>query len=261
MTGEHIHSSAALLWEHWQQSRRMTSLPERGRPSTRAEGYAIQREVAALSAQKVVGWKIAATSPAGQAHIRVDGPLGGRLLERRVLGDAAAISLDRNLMRVAEAEFAFVLSRDLEPRDRPYDVDEVMNAVSALHLGIEVPDSRYDDFTVVGAPQLIADDACASWFVLGPAASADWRALDLAKHVVYGHKNGAVVANGSGANVLGDPRIALTWMANEMREFGDGLRAGAFVTTGTCIVPMPIAAGDHVRMDFGVLGTVETRLT
>jgi 2-keto-4-pentenoate hydratase len=97
--------------------------------------------------------------------------------------------------------------------------------------------------------------------VLGPAATADWRALDLAKHVVHGHKNGAVVASGTGANVLGDPRIALTWMANEMREFGNGLRAGEFVTTGTCIVPMPIAAGDHVRMDFGVLGTVETRLT
>jgi 2-keto-4-pentenoate hydratase len=238
----------------------MPSLPAEGRPSTRADGYAIQEQLAALSGQRVVGWKIAATSPAGQAHIKVDGPLAGRLLQNRVLADGAAISLDRNLMRVAEAEFAFMLGRDLPTRDRAYDVDEVMEAVSALHLAIEVPDSRYEDFTLVGAPQLIADDACACWFILGREVAATWRSLDLSQHLVAGHKNGAVVANGSGANVLGDPRKAMTWMANEMRQFGDGLHAGQFVTTGTCIVPVPIAPGDHVQMDFGILGTVEATL-
>jgi 2-keto-4-pentenoate hydratase len=50
-------------------------------------------------------------------------------------------------------------------------------------------------------------------------------------------------------------------MANEMRQFGDGLEAGQFVTTGTCIVPIPIAPGDKVRMDFGAFGTVEAALT
>ena len=43
-----------------------------------------------------------------------------------------------------------------------------MAAVAALHLGIEIPNSRYLDFTAVGAPQLIADNACADQFVLGP---------------------------------------------------------------------------------------------
>ena len=70
-----IQHSAEALWEHWQQSRRMAELPARGRPATRAEGYAIQAELAAVSGQPVVGWKIAATSPAGQAHIHVDGPI------------------------------------------------------------------------------------------------------------------------------------------------------------------------------------------
>jgi 2-keto-4-pentenoate hydratase len=257
MTAEDIQRSAASLWEHWQQRRRMAALPEPGRPASRAEGYAIQARLAEISGQRVVGWKIAATSPAGQAHIRVDGPIAGRLLQDRVLDDGATMSLDRNLMRVAEAEFAFMLGRDLRRRDHAYDVDEVMAAVSALHLAIEVPDSRYEDFKVVGAPQLIADDACASWFVLGPEVLVGWRAVDLSRHGVEGHKNGAVAAHGTGANVLGDPRVAMTWMANEMRQFGDGLRAGEFVTTGTCIVPIPVDPGDRVRMDFGAFGSVE----
>jgi 2-keto-4-pentenoate hydratase len=256
-----IHTAATTLWQHWQERRRMAALPESVRPSSSAEGYAIQAHLTTLSGQRVIGWKIAATSPAGQAHIRVDGPIGGRLLQGRVLGEGAAISLDRNLMRVAEAEFAFMLGRDLPRRERAYEIDEVMTAVSALHLAIEVPDSRYEDFTVVGAPQLIADDACACWFILGREVTANWRASDLSQHPVAGHKNGAIASSGSGANVLGDPRLALTWMANEMRQFGDGLEAGQFVTTGTCIVPIPIAPGDEVRMDFGAFGTVEATLT
>ena len=40
-------------------------------------------------------------------------------------------------------------------------MDEVLAAVATLHPAIEVPDSRFDDFTIVGAPQLIADNACA----------------------------------------------------------------------------------------------------
>ena len=119
-----------------------------------------------------------------------------------------------------------------------------------------MPDSRYNDFARVGAPQLIADTACACWFVLGRATNEDWRARDLANHSVTAHKNGQSAGTGSGANVLGDPRIALTWIANELRTFGEGLRAGEIVTTGTCVAPVPVAPGDRVRADFGDFGDV-----
>jgi 2-keto-4-pentenoate hydratase len=259
MTDADIQTAATTLWQHWQDSRRMTALPDRVRPSDRAEGYAIQARLAAHSGQPVVGWKIAATSAAGQTHIKVDGPLAGRLLGERVFGNDASLSLDGNLMRVAEAEFAFRLGRHLEPRQRPYNVDEALAAIDALFMAIEVPDSRYEDFTLVGAPQLIADDACACWFVLGPEVTADWRSFDLRQHEVHGYRNGELAGTGRGANVLGDPRIAMTWIANELGQFGVGLDAGQIVTTGTCLVPLAVAPGDQVRMDFGVFGSVEAR--
>src|SRR5688572_4986593 len=175
MTERDIQFAATTLWRNWQQSLRIQELPEHGRPADRAEAYAIQARLADLSGQRVVGWKIAATSRAGQAHIRVDGPLAGRLLKERVLENGALISLSGNLMRVAEAEFAFRFRRDLESRKQSYSPDEVLNAVESLHAAIEVPDSRYVDYTVVGASQLIADNACACWFILGAPAEADWR--------------------------------------------------------------------------------------
>src|SRR5689334_6275093 len=117
-----IQTAASTLWQNWQQSLRIKELPERNRPRDRSAGYAIQAKLADCSGQRVVGWKIAATSTAGQAHIRVDGPLAGRLLQDRVLEDTAAVSLSGNIMRVAEAEFAFRFGRDLEKRKQSYSV-------------------------------------------------------------------------------------------------------------------------------------------
>jgi len=257
MTDHDIQLAAATLWQNWMQSLRIPELPLHSRPADRADGYAIQAKLADLSGQAIVGWKIAATSLAGQAHIHVDGPLAGRLLSERLLKSGAVISLDGNLMRVAEAEFAFRFGRDLKRRETPYGMSEVLDAVESLHPAIEVPDSRYEDYTAVGAPQLIADNACACWFILGQAADVEWREFDLAQHKVDGYRNLQHVSTGSGANVLGDPLVALTWIVNELSQFGDGLSTGQIVTTGTCITPVPVGPGDHVRMDFGVFGSIE----
>lgn len=252
-----VHKAASILLQNWNQSARIDQLPTECRPLNRAEGYAIQAELARLSEQAVFGWKIAATSLAGQAHIGVDGPLAGRLLAKRVLAGGANVSLEGNFMRVAEAEFAFRFGADLPKRDAPYSVEEVLAAVESLHCAIEVPDSRYHDFARVGAPQLIADNACACWFVLGDVVQKDWRSMNLAQHNVTAYLNETPAASGSGANVLGDPRLALTWLANELSIFGNGLQAKEVVTTGTCITPVPITPDDHLRVDFGTLGQIE----
>jgi 2-keto-4-pentenoate hydratase len=255
-----IGAAATLLWRNWIASTRIPSLPADCRPLDRADGYAIQTELASLAGQRTVGWKIAATSVAGQAHIGVDGPLAGRLLDGRVLTSAARVSLADNAMRLAEAEFAFRLGRDLPKRDRDYSVDEVMGAVDTIHPAIELPDSRYEDVARVGAPQLIADDACACWLIVGAPARIEWRQIDLSAHEAVARRDGAVAARGIGANVLGDPRIALTWLANELRVYGEGLRVDDIVTTGTCITPVSVAPGDLFSVDFGDLGSIEIRL-
>ena len=255
-----IEEAARTLWSTWQANQHIDALPAKCRPATRIDGYRVQAQVARLSAWKVFGWKIAATSKAGQHHIGVDGPLAGRLLEKRVFPSGATVSLANNIMNVAEAEFAFRMERDLPPRKTPYSLDEVIAAVASMHSAIEIPDSRYRQFVSVGAAQLIADNACASYFVLGPATVADWRQRHLARHPVTAHVNGKLVREGRGENVLGDPRIALTWIANELSLMGDMLRGGETITTGTCIAPAAVAAGDHVVADFGEFGRVETRL-
>lgn len=249
--------AAGIIWQLWQQGEATVELPAPVKPSTRAEGYAIQALLETRSLKPRAGWKIAATSTAGQQHIGVDGPLAGRVLADRVLPVGKPVSLAGNRMRVAEPEFAFRLNRALPPRATAYAASEVMAAVGALHLAIEVPNSRFVDFARVGGPTLIADNACAHELIVGPEVTADWRALDLAAHKVKAHIRGRGERDGIGANVLGDPRIALTWIANELSGLGLGLGPGEIVTTGTCMVPVEVAEGDHIRFDYGVLGTIE----
>ena len=254
-----ISSASRILVSHWRAGSKLDGLDAAERPRTREEGYAIQAEIERTSAQKLFGWKIAATSEAGQKHINVPGPMAGRILAETVVADGGTASMEGNAMAVAEPEFAFRMGRDLPPRSAAYSVAEVLDAVATLHPAIELPDSRYADFVSAGEAQIVADNACAHLFVLGQPATANWRALDLVEERPVTALRGKQYV-GHGKNVLGDPRIALTWLANELRQLGVTLRAGEVVTTGTCHPPLPIQAGDHVACDFGVLGKVSVGL-
>ncbi|HLZ03531.1 MAG TPA: fumarylacetoacetate hydrolase family protein [Bradyrhizobium sp.] len=250
-----IDSASRTLVGHWRAGTKLGNLADSMRPRTRAEGYAIQAEIERSSSARLFGWKIAATSEAGQKHINVAGPMAGRILQDTLIADGGTAPMTGNAMRVGEPEFAFRMRIDLPPRQSSYSVAEVLDAVDTLHPAIEIPDSRFADFVTAGEAQIIADNACAHLFVLGQATSANWRALDLIEErpvtMLRGQRH-----VGHGKNVLGDPRVALAWLANELRGLGLTLRAGEVVTTGTCHPPLAIQSGEKMEADFGVLGKV-----
>ncbi len=255
-----MRAACELLYRHWSDGTQLEELPGALRPADRAEAYGVQAYIEQFSAKPLYGWKIAATSLAGQRHIGVDGPMAGRILAERVIADGGTCVLGNNLMKVAELEFAFRMGGDLAPRQTPYSQPEVLERVASLHPAIELPDSRLAHFESAGLAQLVADNACAHRFVLGPAAKAEWRRLDLAAHPGRISRNGALAQEGLGSNVLGDPRIALTWLANELSRHGLTLKAGQVVTTGTCVKPVAIAAGDRIEGELGVLGKVSVAI-
>jgi 2-keto-4-pentenoate hydratase len=257
---QQITAAAKTLHGHWQTGRKLRELEAPQRPRNRAEGYAIAAAMARRFAGTPLGWKIAATSEAGQKHINVTGPLAGRIFAERVIPDGGTADMAGNEMRVGEPEFAFRMARSLPPRAAPYSVEEVLAAVDTLHPAIELPDSRFADFVTAGEAQLIADQACAHLFVLGAATNADWRAVDLVEHRPVVTLRGQHFV-GHGKNVLGDPRVALAWLANELRGLGIPLKAGEVVTTGTCHPPLSIQAGDRFEADFGIFGKVFVALS
>jgi 2-keto-4-pentenoate hydratase len=252
MSDEYRAGGAAdVLWTAWTSGERIAALPDEVRPRNDVEGFAAQIAMG-RHAGRSYGWKIAATTAAGQAHIGVSGPLPGPLFERFRHDPGDVLASDDMHMRVVEAEFAYLMGADVAPGAGP---DEVLAAVDGLHLAVEIPDSRFTRYETVGAPQLLADCACAGRFVLGPEVPG-WAEHDLSTWGTAVWINGEQAATGSGGNVLGDPRNALVWIAEELRRHGRGLRAGELVTTGTTTAPVPVGPGDEVRADFGELGEV-----
>jgi 2-keto-4-pentenoate hydratase len=249
--------AAETLWQAWTSGQPLDALPAELRPSTTAEGYAVQRAIDEL-AGPATGWKIAATSKAGQDHLGASGPLVGRLYENEHRPSGSALSVRSMRMRSAEPEFAFVLAGDLNGGRGELAVEDVLAAVGSMVLAVEVPDSRFVDFKQAGLPSLIADAMCGGHFITGPSID-DWRSLDLREQAARLLCNGDERSAGRGANVMGDPRSALAWMANEVLDHGWPLRAGDIIITGASAPPIPIEAGDDLEAVFDDLGTVAVR--
>ena len=126
---DQIAAASRALHGHWNAGTKLGHLDPSIRPRNRLEGYAIQAELEHTSLTKLFGWKIAATSDAGQKHINVAGPVAGRILAETVIADGGTASMAGNDMRVAEPEFAFRMGVDLPPRPQPFAVNEVLDAV------------------------------------------------------------------------------------------------------------------------------------
>jgi 2-keto-4-pentenoate hydratase len=113
LDAKQIAAASAALCDQWRHGTKLANLPSSIRPHDRVQGYAVQAELEKQSGAELFGWKIAATSEAGQRHINVTGPMAGRILAETVIADGGTASMAGNAMCVAEPEFAFRMQTDL----------------------------------------------------------------------------------------------------------------------------------------------------
>lgn len=251
--------AADLLKNCVEEGSTITQLPDTLIPSTLKEAYTVQAYIETSNNPRV-GWKLAATSIAGQKHIGVSGPIVGRITSKMSLSLGQFVMTKANNMMVAEPEFVFVFNQRIEPRDRSYTKEEAMGLVSELKLGLEFPNSRFMKFETAGELSLIADNACAHEFMLGPTAPEIWRHLELSQHKVVGWIGSKSKFEGFGSNVLGGPINALLWFLNEASKRKFVIKEGDFVTTGTTTQPIPLKMSDKIIADFGELGEVRCEI-
>jgi 2-keto-4-pentenoate hydratase len=204
----------------------------------------------------LIGYKVACTNVTAQRQLNVDAPFCGRLLSAFFFESPARVESNQFFMRVVEAEFAFEMARDLPATATPRSRHEIAAAVKGVIPGIEIVDSRFDDWTTIGAPSLIADNACNAAWVKGSLLT-DWQSIDLAAQAVRVTVNGKLLREGAGSNVLGHPLNALEWLVNSLSARGLGLKAGQYVTTGVTTEVYMAERGDRITADFGPAGSVD----
>jgi 2-keto-4-pentenoate hydratase len=192
------------------------------------------------------------SSPSSSAAIRPTGRSAGLLFAPFVHRAPARATLKGFVAPLMECEIAFLLGRDLPARMTPYARAEIAEAVEALVPAIEIADCRWP----AEAPDLLklADDMGNGAFVAGTPLR-DWKSVDLKSREVVLTLNGQEAARGPYTKVLGDPLMGLVGLANAQPLPAGGLKGGQIVTTGACITPIVMKAGDYVA-DFGALGRV-----
>jgi 2-keto-4-pentenoate hydratase len=259
-----VTTSADLLAQARINHERLPELPTAVRPKTPEEAYVVQdgliERLLAHYGGSMIGHKIACTNVTAQRQLNVDAPFAGRLLSAFFFEGSfekpARVEAAKFFMRVVEAEFAFEMARDLPPTAAPRSRQEIADAVKGVLPGIEIVDSRFDDWTTIGAASLIADNACNAAWVKGRLLT-DWQSIDLAAQAVRVTVNGKLLREGSGGNVLGHPLNALEWLVNNLSARGLGLKAGQYITTGVTTEVYMAERGDRITADFGPVGSVD----
>ena len=66
--------------------------------------------------------------------------------------------------------------------------------------------------------------------------------------------------HGIGANALGDPLLALAWLANFLAERERAIPEGSIVLTGGLTRAHPLQAGQGLLAEFGGLGSAQLHM-
>ena len=141
------------------------------------------------------------------------------------------------------------LAHDLSPREAPWTVAEILAAVGTVHAGIEIAECRFPMGRLPPLPAILADGSASGRYVFGGIIS-DWR-QGLAGVAVELWVDGVRLRTGCGADVMGDPLLPLLWLAEERRRWGDGLKSGEMISTGSCTGMLPVRPGQSVEARFG----------
>ncbi len=218
--------------------------------------YQLQSLAAETYPSKQIGYKVGASNEVAQKLFNCDTPFYGPMFEQELLQPDAVLTLHDGVLG-AEGEFAFVCASDF-PTDRDLSTEDLPDLIESCHIAIEIVGRRTAGTGLPGLHSAIADFGVHGAFIPAPALD-NWRSIDLAAVKVIASTNGTETNSGNGAAVLGHPLNSLLWLHNALRSapgnLRSGLKAGDWVSTGTCLGVIAPTAGT-VEIEFSGCGTI-----
>jgi len=235
-------------------------LPPEVYPKDLAEAYAIRAAYEAIEVPRlgpVAGYKIAITTKVMQELCGIDEPCYGAIFDSRVYRGEVELKAADYCRIAVETEIAVRLGEDLPHGG---DRDRVASAVESCMAAIElIEDLRYD-YKRLDAPALVAGNAWNAGIVVGMPVY-DWHRLDLAALTGRLTINEREIGTGKGADALGHPLNALSWLANKRAAEGNPLRRGQVVMTGSLVATQYPIAGDRILVEIEHLGAAQLMLS
>ena len=246
------------LYQALQSRQAVAPLTDREPGITIDDAYQIQLRMIQRrldAGEHVVGKKIGVTSKVVMDMLKVNQPDFGHLLSGMVFNEGEPLSMGQFIAPKAEAEVAFVLSRDLSGPG--VTAADVLRATDCVMPCFEIVDSRIKDWKIK-IQDTVADNASCGVLTLGGVRKSP-RQLDLALAGMVLEKNGEVISTSAGASVQGSPVNAVAWLANTLGRLGISLKAGDVILSGSQSPLVPVVAGDSLYCTVGGLGGTSVR--
>jgi len=205
---------------------------------------------------KIVGHKIGLTSKAMQAASKIDEPDYGYITDDLLLNDGAEVPFENYCVPRVEPELTFILKEPLKGPD--IGLVDVMRATEWIVPSIEIIDARVTEPRKIF--DTVADNGAYAGLVLGgrPVRPED---VDLRWVGAIFYRNSGIEETGLAAGVLGNPAMAIAWLANKIGPFGVTLEPGHMMLSGSFTRPVHAKKGDTIHADFGPLGNVSVSFT
>ncbi|SEQ52227.1 2-keto-4-pentenoate hydratase [Piscibacillus halophilus] len=224
---------------------------------TLQEAYETQKNLIGLESKRgnpLKGYKISLTSQETQGLFDAKAPLYGALTEDSLVLDGE-LMLDQLSEPLVEVELMFFV-------DDKITIDDDETAIlqkTRIAPGIEIPDSRYEDwFPHLTLGQIVADRAVAGKVVVGqPKSGLTLDQLNSIKATVT--LDSEVIATGYSSDVLGNPVHAIKWLVQELNRSGQQLMPGLVISSGTFIMPKKLQRGLY-SAQFDQVGEVQLRV-
>ena len=129
---------ARLLAVLRREGRQQSGLDQRLVPPDNATAYRVAGLVEEELGWEIVGWKIAAMKEGLQRQLRTDAPIYGRVFAP-IVPSPASVEHARLCSPIPEVEYQARLGADLPPREKPYTLADITEAVASLHTGMSSP--------------------------------------------------------------------------------------------------------------------------
>ncbi len=223
-----------------------------------AEAYAIQDAAIDLFPDRIVGWKVGRIPPPLQATLgneRLAGPTFSAFLRKPGPGEAAALPVIPGGFAAVEAEFVYRLAKDAPTDKVAYAVEEALDLVASLHVGVEFAGSPLKAINELGSTVVASDFGNNAALIVGPEIPG-WRDRSDDSLPCETWIDGVLVGAGTAASVPGGPAPALAFLLGHCAARGRPLKAGMYVTTGAATGIHDIHAGQAARVSFGEFGEI-----
>ncbi len=260
LSDQQIAQATEILVNCHRNRQALPGMPADCTPTTAAEAMAIQLALNGELGVQPAGWKVGFTSAALLEKAGDIGPMLGAMPVDLVRATPATFSVGDFTRPIIEFEIGYRMGADLPPRDSAYSEAEVLAAVDSAIVGIEIADPHFDDVFSQPVPNLIADNGVAGGFISGPDIP-NWRDRDLAEIAIEAFADGEKVADGMTRDERCDAPWVVTWTANQVARYGDGLKAGDYITTGAAAPPAALGSAREWQGRFDGVGDVTVRFT